>query len=256
MKKSKIWLILAFIIIIGIGIGIYFLSKNKNSNNSNYSASRTSINEEQSNNINYSNTNNSISNNRENTTNISDNITNNSIENRSENSGNPNNSSKPSSSSSKKEEAIVSFSTKIYSKDSERQNNISITCSTLNNTIVKKDSTFSFCNTLGPSTSAKGYQKADIFDNDGNKKKGLGGGNCQVSTTLYNAVLKVPSLQVTERHEHSNKVPYIQQGKDAAVAYGSYDLKFKNNTGFDIKIAASCTKNNVSITIYKIVPNK
>ena len=81
---------------------------------------------------------------------------------------------------------------------------------------------------------------------------GLGGGNCQISTTLYNAVLAVPSLKVTERHPHSNKVPYIQSGKDAAVAYGSYDFKFVNNTGNTIKIKAEATSNNVSIRLLKI----
>jgi len=86
----------------------------------------------------------------------------------------------------------------------------------------------------------------------GNKKKGLGGGNCQISSTLYNAVLTIPSLKVIERHEHSNKVPYAKKGKDAAVAYGSYDLKFRNNTGNDIRIEASATANNVSINLYKI----
>lgn len=152
----------------------------------------------------------------------------------------------------KTEETISSFSTKIYTKDSARQNNITITCSTLNETIIANGSTFSFCNTVGPATSAKGYQEADIFDKAGNKKKGLGGGNCQVSTTLYNAVLKIPSLVVTERHEHSNKVPYIETGKDAAVAYGSYDLKFRNDTGFDIKIKASNNNDSVNIDLYKI----
>ena len=131
--------------------------------------------------------------------------------------------------------------------------NISITCSTLNETIVANGSTFSFCNTVGQATTSKGYQKADIFDNEGNKKKGLGGGNCQVSTTLYNAVLKVPGLSVTERHEHSNKVPYIKSGKDAAVAYGSYDLKFKNNIGYDIKIKAEATSDNITVTLLKLI---
>ena len=74
-----------------------------------------------------------------------------------------------------KEEQIATYTTKIYSKDSARQNNISITCKTLNGTIVKNGATFSFCNTLGPSSTSKGYQEADIFDKDGNKKKGLGG---------------------------------------------------------------------------------
>lgn len=150
------------------------------------------------------------------------------------------------------EEIITSFSTKIYNKESERQNNIQLTCNTLDSTIVRNGSTFSFCDTIGQSTSAKGYQEADIFDKDGNKKKGLGGGNCQVSTTLYNAVLQVPNLVVTERHEHSNKVPYISKGKDAAIAYGSYDLKFKNNTGYDIMIKTEANNTNVIITLIKI----
>lgn len=137
------------------------------------------------------------------------------------------------------EEPLSEFTTKIYSTDSARQNNINITCNTLNGKIINNGETFSFCNTVGKATSAKGYQEADIYDHDGKKEKGLGGGNCQVSSTLYNAVLKVNSLKVTERHAHSNKVPYVEKGKDAAVAYGSYDLKFINNTGYSIKIYAS-----------------
>lgn len=151
-----------------------------------------------------------------------------------------------------KEEEIAAFTTKIYTKDSERQNNLEITCSTLNDTIVAAGDTFSFTGTIGKSTSAKGYQEADIFDSNGNKKKGLGGGNCQVSSTLYNAVLEAPNLQVTERHEHSNKVPYVKQGKDAAVAYGSVDFKFKNNNDYSIKIKAEATKDNVVIRLVKI----
>ena len=80
----------------------------------------------------------------------------------------------------------------------------------------------------------------------------MGGGNCQVSSTLYNAVLKVPNLKVTERHEHSNKVPYVKKGKDAAIAYGSYDFKFKNNSGNDIKIEASTNGKNVTISLIRI----
>ena len=86
----------------------------------------------------------------------------------------------------------------------------------------------------------------------GKKKKGLGGGNCQVSTTLYNAILNAPSLVITERHSHSNKVPYIQNGKDAAVATGSYDLKFKNDTGFDIMIKTEATASNITVSLIKL----
>ena len=119
---------------------------------------------------------------------------------------------------SETETQISEFTTKIYTKDSERQNNISITCSTLNDTIVENGDTFSFCNTVGKATSSKGYEKADVFK-DGEVVQALGGGNCQVSATLYNAILKVPNLTVTERHEHSNSVPYVSKGKDAAVSY-------------------------------------
>lgn len=87
---------------------------------------------------------------------------------------------------------------------------------------------------------------------NGNKILGLGGGNCQVSSTLYNAVLAVSSLEVTERHAHSNKVPYIESGKDAAVAYGSYDFQFVNHSGNSIKIKASSDGENVSVGIVKL----
>lgn len=78
------------------------------------------------------------------------------------------------------------------------------------------------------------------------RKWDFGGGNCQVSSTLYNAVLATPNLNVTERHEHSNNVPYVPKGKDAAIAYGSYDFKFRNDTGNDIKI--NCSTDGQSIT--------
>ena len=153
---------------------------------------------------------------------------------------------------SNSEEEISNFSTKIYTKDSGRQNNLTITCKTLDGTEVKPGETFSFCNTVGKATTARGYQEADIFTADGKKTKGLGGGNCQISTTLYNAVLKVNELKVTERHAHSNDVPYIQKGKDAAVAYGGYDLKFVNNLDKTIKIKAGNSKDNVTITLLAI----
>ena len=61
--------------------------------------------------------------------------------------------------------------------------------------------------------------------------------------------MAVPSLVVTERHEHSNKVPYVQAGKDAAVAYGSYDLKFRNDSGTPIKILAESDGETVSVSL-------
>lgn len=230
--KGKYWIIIIIaILILGASFIIY---KNKNhENNSNNNTNDTSNNYEAS----------------KSSTNI--NIESNST-NQEQNTSSEDNTTNIKENDTGKEEEIASFTTKIVTKDSSRQNNISITCSSLNDTLVDNGSTFSFCNTVGQSTTSKGYQKADIFDANGNKKKGLGGGNCQVSTTLYNAVLKVPSLIVTERHEHSNYVPYIQDGKDAAVAYGSYDLKFRNDSGNTIKIKAEPTANDITIRLIKI----
>ena len=79
------------------------------------------------------------------------------------------------------EEPLSEFTTKIYSTDSARQNNINITCNTLNGTVVNNGETFSFCNTVGKATTDKGYQEADIYDHDGKKEKGLGGGNLSLT---------------------------------------------------------------------------
>lgn len=165
-----------------------------------------------------------------------------------------NNTSNSSSSkvSNSSEELLAQFSTRIYSTDSARQNNLEITSKKLNGTVVKPNETFSFTKTIGPSTAAKGYEEADIYDSNGNKIKGYGGGNCQVSSTLYNAVQKVSSLEVVERHEHSNTVPYVKEGHDAAVAYGSVDFKFKNTNNFSIKILVETSKKYVVVKLMKI----
>ena len=151
----------------------------------------------------------------------------------------------------KKETEIAKFSTKIYNKDKERQNNIGITCRTLSTKEVQPGEMFSFNDVVGKATAAKGYQEADIYV-QGKKEQGLGGGNCQVSTTLYNAVLQAPGLEVVERHQHSGHVPYIEKGKDAAIAYGNYDFKFKNKTNNVIKIIMENTEDNITAKIIKI----
>lgn len=89
---------------------------------------------------------------------------------RAQNTSNENNSEQ---SASPIETEIASFTTKIYTKDSDRQNNISITCSSLNDTTIENGQTFSFCNTVGKATASKGYKKADVFK-DGEKIEALG----------------------------------------------------------------------------------
>ena len=151
-----------------------------------------------------------------------------------------------------KEEVISSFSTNILDKDSGRQTNIRLTCSTLNGAIVNPSETFSFCDTVGKASADRGYKEAKVFDADGNITMGYGGGNCQVSSTLYNAVLENSNFEIIERHPHSHTVYYVEKDKDAAVACGSVDFKFKNNNSYSIRIDASTDGNQVSISIVKI----
>lgn len=147
---------------------------------------------------------------------------------------------------------MASFSTKLSGSPNARTNNINITTSILDGTIVENGKTFSFCNTVGKPTAQRGYQEADAFDKEGNTFKAYGGGNCQVSSTLYNVVLQIPELEVVERHPHSKRVQYVEKDKDAAVATGSVDFKFKNNSGSDIKIYAFSDNKTVNIRIVKL----
>lgn len=150
-----------------------------------------------------------------------------------------------------KEEELSSYSTVIKDKASGRLTNISITCSTLNGKVIHSGETFSFNSIVGKPTAEKGYQEATVII-DHKSEKGVGGGNCQVSSTLYNAVLAIPSLTIIERHEHGKDVTYVPEGKDAAVSYGSLDLKFRNDTGHDIRIDVSTDNASIVAKIIKI----
>ncbi len=110
---------------------------------------------------------------------------------------------------------------------------------------------FLFVILYGKSTAEEGYKEADIIV-DGKIEQALGGGNCQVSTTVYNAVLACTGLTVTEHHDHGKKVPYIEKGKDATIAYNSLDLKFRNDLPNSIKMYVSTDGNTVTVRIVKI----
>ena len=152
----------------------------------------------------------------------------------------------------KENEKIAEFSTRLPNDTKARDNNIKLACKTINGTVVKKGETFSFWDTLGCPTKEGGYEKAKTFTSDGEVTESYGGGICQISTTIYNAVLKIEGLKVTERHEHSRDVPYIKDGKDAAVSFDSADLKFKNNLDYDIKIEAEVEDREVKIRLVRI----
>lgn len=224
MKKCFL-IIISIIVLISIGFFIFKTSQNSNNYSSNYTAEKTStFNESESKDDSSYN-----------------NISNNEISTSSDKSSDKNDT-----------ETIAKFSTKLPNDTKERYSNIKLACKTLDGTIVKSGNTFSLWNTLGCPTKEKGYKKAKAFTSDGEIKQSYGGGICQVSTTIYNALLKIDEIKITERHEHSRDVVYIKDGKDAAVSYKSADLKFKNNADYDIKLKASVKNNKVIIKIEKL----
>lgn len=149
------------------------------------------------------------------------------------------------------ETKISSFTTPIVDDNKNRINNIKITCSRISGTIVKSNEEFSFCDVVGQPSSKDGYKEAHAFV-DGKLTNAIGGGNCQVSTTIYNAAKKIDGVKITERHEHGKEVGYIEMGKDATVAYDYLDLKFKNNNNFDLKLKAYIKNDKVCVDVYKM----
>nr|WP_235715913.1 VanW family protein [Acetivibrio cellulolyticus] len=153
---------------------------------------------------------------------------------------------------------IASYSTKILDDQKSRVSNIEIAGNYIDNVKVMPKEEFSVNGTLGRRTSEKGYKKAPIIikSKDGPKKGyGVGGGICQIATTLYNAALEA-GLSITERHPHSNKVGYVGEGKDATVVYGGADLKFINNRSNPIVIKVSVAGDIVTVKLYEIKDTK
>jgi len=129
-----------------------------------------------------------------------------------------------------------------------RSKNIEIATSAINGTVVMPGETFSFNDVVGPRTVERGYQEAGTYV--GNKvEPGIGGGICQVSTTLYRAAMKA-NLRSVERTNHSMVVGYAQPGLDATVSYGYLDYKFKNTYDFPLYIKGTTVGKVVTYTVY------
>lgn len=124
---------------------------------------------------------------------------------------------------------VSSAVTNASSSSSNRLANISLAISLINGTCLEPGETFSFNGTVGERTTARGFKTAPAY-NSGEVTKEVGGGICQVSTTLFNAAVKA-NLTINERNAHSLTVSYVDVGKDAAVDWGNKDLKFTNTSG-------------------------
>jgi len=131
-----------------------------------------------------------------------------------------------------------------------RSGNLKIAADKINGTVLMPGEEFSFNEIVGKRTIEEGYRNAKIYEN-GQVVDGLAGGICQISSTLYNAVL-LANLEITERRNHSFTTTYVPAGRDATVVYGRQDFKFKNSRTFPIKIEANVANGIAAFNIHGI----
>ena len=156
---------------------------------------------------------------------------------------------------------LSEFSTSFASSSRNRATNISLAGSKLDGVVLMPGETLSYNQTVGRRTAAAGYKSAPAYLN-GEVIQSIGGGICQVSSTLYNAALYA-NLEIVERCNHGFKPSYVKPGLDATVSWGGPDFKFKNNRNYPIKILCSTYNRKLYIRIlglatdndYKVVLN-
>ncbi len=145
---------------------------------------------------------------------------------------------------------LASFSTK-YVNNANRTTNLRLAAGKINGTVVMPGETFSYNKVVGKRTVAAGYKDAAIYEN-GQVTDGLGGGICQISTTLYNAAVEA-DMTITDRRNHMFVPTYVSAGYDATVVWGSQDFKFQNTRNYPIKIETSVANGVAQINIYGLL---
>ena len=152
-------------------------------------------------------------------------------------------------SAKEKYKTISSFTTNTTANQN-RNTNVRLAAEAINGTVIKPGQEFSFNGTVGQRTEAKGYKGAAAYNN-GEVVQEIGGGVCQVSTTLYNAVFKA-GLKISSRRSHTFEPSYVTPGRDATVSWDQPDFKFINNSSTAIGLRASYADQKVTISVYGI----
>lgn len=143
---------------------------------------------------------------------------------------------------------LGTFTTTFYVGETSRSTNIRLATQKIDGIIVLPGETFSYNATVGKRTVEAGFKSAGAYS-AGKIVQEVGGGICQVSTTLYNAVLYA-NLEIVERHNHYFESSYVDASRDATVSWGGPDFKFKNNRKYPIKIIASSNNGKETVSIY------
>jgi vancomycin resistance protein YoaR len=150
-------------------------------------------------------------------------------------------------------ERIGTFTTDYDSGNRPRVNNVHLLAASLNNQVVAPGAVFSFNQAAGERTAAKGYQEAPAIV-DGKLVPQLGGGVCQVGTTMFNAIF-FSGLPVVERTNHSFFISHYPRGRDATVSWDGPDLKFRNDTSSWVLIRTSFTDSSLTVSLYGTTPD-
>lgn len=148
---------------------------------------------------------------------------------------------------------LSTFSTNYSVRDSNRTNNLILASNKINGTVLMPGEIFSYNEVVGERTIQGGYKDAPIYVN-GNVVDGLGGGICQITTTLYNAVV-FANLEIVERSNHQFIPSYVGASRDATVVYGAIDFKFKNTRDYPIKIICSVSSGRANFQILGLKSN-
>lgn len=143
---------------------------------------------------------------------------------------------------------LSKFSTSFTSSNSNRSTNIRLAAQKINGTVLMPGETFSYNQVVGKRTAAAGFKPAPAYFG-GEVVQEYGGGICQVSSTLYNAVLYA-NLEITERTNHGFKPSYVTPGLDATVSWGGPDFKFTNNRDYPVRISCDTSGKILKIYIY------
>ncbi len=139
------------------------------------------------------------------------------------------------------------FSSDYSSSSNDRASNIKLACSKINGYVLAPGDEFSYNDVVGPRTVEHGFKVANVYVGN-TVQPGIGGGICQVSSTMYNSVI-FADLEITERRNHTLPVSYVPMGRDATVSYGSTDFRFKNNTSYPVEIRAIAENGINTVTI-------
>jgi len=145
-------------------------------------------------------------------------------------------------------EKVAEYSTKFNKAQKGRTKNIQLAAEQINGLILLPGDVFSFNQVVGERTRDKGYQEAPVFINN-QTVSDIGGGVCQVSSTLYNLALLM-NLEIIERTNHSLPVSYVPLGRDATVNYGTIDLKFKNNTNSNLLLVTEVVDDTITAKFF------